>query len=85
MDSCVHHFENLGTKVPSVATFEEWIKLQAFLKKKLFEKGFHTLMIWLPIEDKETEDVWKDFYTRQDGQNFTQPWLGLKPDGGKAH
>ena len=43
MDSGMHHCENLGTRVPSVATFEEWIKLQAFLKKKLFEKGFYSL------------------------------------------
>ena len=67
-----------------MATFEERIKLQAFLKKKLFKKGFYTLMIWFPIEDREAEDVWKDFYTGQVGQNFTQPWLGLQPDGGKA-
>ena len=26
MDSCMHHCENLGSRVPSVATFQEWTK-----------------------------------------------------------
>ena len=28
MDSCMHHCQNIGTRAPSVATFEEWSKLQ---------------------------------------------------------
>ena len=85
MDSCMQHCQNFGTRAPSVATLEEWSKLQAFLKKKIFEKGLNTLQIWLPIEDREIEGVWKDFYTEKEvEQNYTFPWLGSKPDGGKA-
>ena len=84
MDSCMHHCENLGTRVPSVATFEEWTRLQTFLKKKLYDKGLSTMQMWLPITDRETEGVWKDFYTDQVVQNFTRPWIASKPDGGKA-
>ena len=84
MYSCMHHCENLGTRVPSVATFEEWTKLQAFLKKKIYEKRLNTMRLWLPIEDRETEDIWKDFYTGQVVQNYTQPWIGSRPDGGEA-
>ena len=84
MDSCMHHCKNLGTRVPSVATLEAWTKLQSFLKKKLFDRGLNTLDLWLPIEDRDTEDVWKDFYTGQVVQNFTQPWFGSKADGGRA-
>ena len=81
MDSCMHHCQNLGTRVPSVATFEEWTKLQTFLKKKLYDKGLNTLEIWLPIEDRETEDVWRDFYTGEVVQNYSHPWT---LNGGRA-
>merc|ERR1712105_187910 len=36
------------------------------------------------IEDRETENVWKDFYTGEVVQNYTHPWIGSQPDGGKA-
>ena len=80
MDSCMHHCENLGSRVPSVATFEEWTKLQAFLKKNLFEQGINALQLWLPIEDRETEGVWKDFYTKEVVQNWTHPWKAQLDD-----
>ena len=83
MDSCMHHCEHLGSRVPPVTTFEEWIKLQTFLKTKLFDKGLYTLEMWLPIEDRENEGVWKDFYSGQVVENYTHPWIGSKPDGGK--
>ena len=66
-----------------MTTFEEWIKLQTFLKTKLFDKGLYTLEMWLPIEDRENEGVWKDFYSGQVVENYTHPWIGSKPDGGK--
>ena len=84
MDSCMHHCQNLDTRVPSVATFEEWTKLQTFLKKELFDKSVNTLQIWLSIEDRDTEGTWKDFYTREVLQNYSHPWHGSKPDGGEA-
>ena len=31
--TCMHHCQNLGTRVPSVGTFDEWSSLQAFLKE----------------------------------------------------
>ena len=37
-----------------------------------------------PIEDRDTEDVWKDFYTGEVVQNYTHPWLRSKPNGGEA-
>ena len=76
MDTCMHHCLNLGTRAPSVTTLKEWTKLQAFLKEKLFDRGLNTLQIWLPITDRETEDVWKDFYTGEDVHNYTHPWIG---------
>ena len=84
MDSCMQHCRNLGSRNPSVTTLEDWLRLQTFLKKKLFDNGLNTLQIWLAIEDRETEDVWKDFYTGLVVQNYTYPWTGSKPDGGKA-
>ena len=35
MDSCMHHCQNLGTRTPSVATFEEWTKLQTFVSSAI--------------------------------------------------
>ena len=84
MDSCMYHCENVGSRFPSLATFEDWIKLQTFLKKMLYDKGLNTLEIWLPIEDRETEDVWRDFYTGDVVQNYSHPWIGSKPNGGRA-
>ena len=81
MDSCMRLCENMGTRVPSVASFEEWTNLQAFLKKKLFDKRLNTLQIWLPIYDRETEGTWKDFYTGEVLQNYSYPWFGSKSDG----
>ena len=63
MDSCMHHCENLYSRVPSVASFEEWTRLQTFLKKKLYDRGLGTLQMWLPITDRGTEDDWRDYYT----------------------
>ena len=81
MDSCMHHCEKLGSRVPSVTTFEEWTKLQTFLKKKLFDKGTYTLKMWLPMTDKEIEGVWKDFYKKEVLENFAHPWLASEPNG----
>ena len=80
-DSCMHHCEKLGSRSPSVATFEDWITLKSFLKAKLFDRGLSTLQLWLPITDKQTEGVWRDFYDMP-MQNYSHPWMGLQPDGG---
>ena len=45
MDSCMHHCQNIGSKAPSVNTYEDWTKLQTFLKKKLYDKGLNTMEI----------------------------------------
>ena len=74
MESCMKHCEHLGTRVPSVTTFEEWTELQTYLKKNLYDKGLNTLDIWLPISDTEAEGAWKDFYT---GDILTQVILLL--------
>ena len=79
MDVCMHHCENLGTRVPSVATFPDWMKL----KMRLFDKGVNTLRLWLPVDDRKTEGEWRDFHTGSVMQNYTPPWVGSRPDGGK--
>ena len=84
MDSCMHHCQNFGTRVPSLATFEEWTKHKTFLKKKLFDRGLGTQQIWLPITDRVAEGVWRDFYTGKVEQNYTLPFPGSNgADGGK--
>ena len=81
---CRPHRKYSITSTSTQAACKDWVKLQTFLKKKLFDKGLNTLQLWLPIEDRKTEDVWEDFYTREVVQNFTHPWIGSKPNGGRA-
>ena len=83
METCMHHCENLGTRSPSVATLGEWTRLRNFLRKKIFDKGLQTHQIWLSLEDQEIEGEWKDFYDGRTSLNFTPPWIGSKPDGGR--
>ena len=47
MSNCMHHCENLGTRVPSVTNFQDWAILQNFLKRELYDKGLNTLRLWL--------------------------------------
>ena len=63
MEACMHHCENLGTRAPSVATSEDWNRLKKFMKEKVFDKGLDSLPIWLPIQDRDREGEWRDFYT----------------------
>ena len=70
-DSCMHHCQNLGTRVPSVNTFQDWDTLQRSMKMDLYDKDLNTLELWLPINDKEAEGEWRDFYTKDIMGNFT--------------
>ena len=84
LDSCMHHCSNLGTRSPPVTTFEEWDSLQRFLITKLYDKVTNNPDIWLPITDIETEGVWKDFYDDKAVENYTLPWIGSRPNGGRV-
>ena len=79
MDVCMHHCENLGTRVPSVASSQDW----AELKRSLSDKRVDTLRLWLPVDDRKTEGEWRDFYTGGVMKNYTPPWIGSGPDGGR--
>ena len=37
-DTCMHHCQNLGTRVPSVNTFQDWDTLQRSMKMALYDK-----------------------------------------------
>ena len=69
MDVCMHHCENLGTRVPSVASFQDWTKL----KMSLYDKGVNALRLWLPVDDRMAEGEWRDFYTDKLMENYTPP------------
>ena len=72
MDACMHHCENLGTRVPSVSNLQDWTKLQIYLKTNLYE----IMRLWLPITNRKTEGEWIDFYTGSVLENFSHPWVG---------
>ena len=79
METCMHFCENLGSRAPSVINLGQWKSLQMLLRKKL-STGL-SRRIWLPIDDKETEGVWRDFYT-QEMLNSSLPWIESEPNGG---
>ena len=60
-------------------TLEDWSVLQAFLKKKIYARRLKSRQIWLPLSDRETEDVWKD-HSGTTIQNYTLPWIGGTAD-----
>ena len=82
MESCMYFCQNLGTRVPSVATLEQWIDYENVLKQILNSskrrKGVNG--IWLALDDKDTEGEWRDFYDQQVA-NFSLPWLRGEPNG----
>ena len=39
MDTCMHHCENLGTRVPSLTTPQDWASLQRYLNMNLSSRG----------------------------------------------
>ena len=84
MSACMHHCQNLGTRVPSVTSFQDWSTLQHSMKTELSDKGLNTIQLWLPAEDRKTEGEWNDFYTGSLLQNYTLPWAGSGPDGKTA-
>ena len=60
-----------------------WLKLQKTLKEDLYDKGLNTMDLWLPVSDRRREGEWRDFYTENVIQNYTHPWTGSGPNGGK--
>ena len=53
-----------------------------FWKKKIYARRLKSRQIWLPLSDRETEDVWKD-HSGTTIQNYTLPWIGGTADGKK--
>ena len=75
MDTCMHHCEKLGSRVPSVTSSQDWATLQRSLKMNLYDKGLNTLHLWLPVNDRKTEGEWRDFYTGQQLENYNRTWV----------
>ena len=84
MESCMHHCQKLGSRVPPVRNVTEWGTFQQFLITRLYDKVLDPPHVWLPITDIETEAVWRDFYNGQTLENYTSlPWLQSAPNGGR--
>ena len=78
-ETCMRHCKKLGSRVPSVSNFHDWLKLQKSLKEA---KVLNTMYFWLPISDRRKEGEWRDFYTGDVIQNYTHPWIRSEPNGG---
>ena len=84
MEACSRHCAKLGSRMPVVTEWQDWVKLRDFLKKEIYDKGRNSILLWLPVSDREQEGEWRDFYNASMIQNFTPPWSGSRPDGGDA-
>ena len=73
-EACMIHCKKLGSRVPSVTTLNNWLKLQKSLKEDLYDKGLNTMRLWLPITERRKDGEWRDFYTGNVIQNYTLPW-----------
>ena len=62
MVTCMHHCQNLGSRVPPVTNSQDWAKIQSFLKTELYDRRRNNLMLWLPIGDSKSEGEWKDSF-----------------------
>ena len=82
MESCMYFCQNLGTRVPSVVTREQWIDYEKVLKQihNSLKRRRGVNGIWLALDDKAGEGEWRDFYNQQPA-NFTLPWLEGEPNG----
>ena len=69
-EACMRHCEKLGSRVPSVSSLHDWLKIQKSLKEDLFDKGLYTKGFWLPISDRRREDEWRDFYVIECGRKL---------------
>ena len=78
-ETCMRHCKKLGSRVPSVSNFHDWLKLQKSLKEA---KVLNTMYFWLPISDRRKEGEWRDFYTGDVIQNYTHPWIRSEANGG---
>ena len=83
-NACMHHCQNIGSRAPSVTSFQDWTLLQQYVRINLYDRKLDTLRLWLPVEDYQKEGQWRDFYTEKVIQNYTPPWVGSRPDGGEV-
>ena len=79
-DTCKYFCENLGGQMPYLSNKSTFGKLQGFCERKMNERQQTT---WLAVDDKREEGIWRDSYTGQ-SLNFTPPWVGNEPNGGKG-
>ena len=73
MNSCMNLCKNLGTNPPSLDTLKGWTRLRDFLKAKVYDTGFDTTFLWLPIR-RDPQGKWKDIHAGHEIQNYTLPW-----------
>ena len=73
-EACMIYCKKLGSRVPSVTTLNNWLRLQKALKGDLYDKGLNTMKLWLPITERRKDGEWRDFYTGNVIQNYTLPW-----------
>ena len=63
--SCMQLCENVGTRAPPVTTPVEWLSVKKFVQ---------VFKIWVAVDDKKEEGVWRDHYNNQ-VLNQTQVWV----------
>ena len=71
---CMEHCQKLGKgRSPPIRTKQELESLRTeigAISDDMAELPF----VWLSLTDVEEEGVWRDYYTREKRDNYTQPW-----------
>ena len=65
MESCRHFCQNLGSRSPQLVTSQQWTHLHLFLDRLINKRGPKAMTIWLPLDDKDTDGQWVDYYDRK--------------------
>ena len=81
-DACKHFCENINSRIPSVATSEEWELLQEFFQKNVLDKGLGTEDLWLSLTDENQEGKWSDYKTGATLDHDGNYEMG-QPNGGR--
>ena len=64
-DSCVQHCQKINSRIPSVATLDEWKILHRFFEDNVYNKSLDIEELWLSVSDEEDEGEWADYSTHK--------------------
>ena len=81
MESCRNFCQKLGSRSPPLTTLQQLENLQWDFERLVSKREPKEAIIWIALDDEDTEGEWVDFYDRT-VVNFSLPWVPDEPNGG---